>query len=430
MIRIRTRLGRAFVAAMVLLVCLAPATASAMTVREGDMVTVASGELISDDLYAFGNTITVDGIVDGDLVAFGQNVVIDGEVRGSVLGAAQTVRVNGTVGGSVRAAGALVDVTGQVGGDVIAGASQVTVSGSVGRDLAAGSADVRISGGIVRNVVVGANYLTIDGQVGGNVGASVNRVTVTKQGSVGGDLDYWSDAEADIQGTVAGTTTRHEPQTQTQRPTGLEGFARTMLGAALAWIQSFMGFLLLGLFMVFAVRRPTDGGSAAAIVRPWPSLGLGLAAFFGTPMAAGFLFVVGLFIGTWWLAFVLMMAYWLLLLAGVVVGSLAVGRAIMGKVSSSGEPALAWSLVLGLVVVWVVGAIPFIGWILGWLVMTAGVGGLLLLWMGKAEKPTAVPAVYVPQPPPAAVPPPPTPQPATPPAPPQPFEPPAQPPMA
>jgi hypothetical protein len=121
--------------------------------------------------------------------------------------------------------------------------------------------------------------------------------------------------------------------------------------------------------------------------RVWLSFGVGALVFFATPMAVLFVFIVGLFIGAWWLAFVLLAAFWLLLLAGLVVGGLAIGRAILRKTSATAEPSLVFSLLLGLALVWLVGAIPFLGALVGWLVMLAGTGALVLLWMGKGEKP-------------------------------------------
>jgi cytoskeletal protein CcmA (bactofilin family) len=395
------------VVTLLVVALLVPATALAIEIREGDSVSVARGEIVSDDLYAFGNSVTIDGTVDGDVIAFGQIVVIGGDVRGSVMGAAQAVRIDGNVDGSVRAAGATVDVDGRVGGDVLAGANRVSVAADVARDLAAGGQSVRISGTVGRNVLVGAESLVIDGSVGGDVEAQTTRVVVGSQGSVDGDLDYWSEREADVQGDVTGTATRHEPAVKERRSVSPAiGILNGILGAILAWVQSIVGFVLLGLVMVFAMRHPTDRGSRAAIVRVWLSLGVGLLVFFGTPMAAGFVFVVGLFIGAWWLSFVLLAVYWLLLLAGVVLGSLAVGRAILGKASSGREPALAWSLLLGILLVWVVAVIPVLGWLAAWAVMLTGAGALVLTWLGKDARPEA-PAVTAPGPvaPPAMTPP-------------------------
>jgi len=366
-----------------------PATAMAITVRDGDSVVVAKDETISDDLYAFGSTITIDGTVDGDVIAFGQIVVVTGDVRGSVITAAQTVRIDGNVKGSVRAAGSTVDVNGQVGGDVLAGANQVTVAGDVKRDLAVGAQSVSITGVVGRNVMAASDSLTVAGTVGGDVEAQSTRVTVASQGSIAGKLEYTSANEADVSGSVSGETLRHEPPPQGQSG-GSGGAASVILGAFVAWIQWFVGFLILGLFMVFAFRRPTLGGSQAVLDRPWLSLGAGLVVFFGTPMAGLFVFIVGLFVGAWWLAFVLFTVYWLLLLAGLIVGSLAVGRAILRKAWADREPALAWSFVLGLTLVWLAAAVPLLGWLAAWAVMMVGTGALVLLCLGQAQRPEPV----------------------------------------
>ena len=180
--------------------------------------------------------------------------------------------------------------------------------------------------------------------------AESNRVTVTSEGDVGGDLDYWSTADAEVQGTVSGQPRSMSHQEQERRSDGGAGGAGgAMVGVVLAWAQSFVGFALLGIVLVFAFTRATRAGSQAAIVRVWPSLGVGLAVFFGTPMAVAFVFAAGLFIGAWWLSFVLAAAYWLLLLAGMVIGSLAIGRppknskfiAVVGDSHPLGPPVIA-----------------------------------------------------------------------------------------
>jgi cytoskeletal protein CcmA (bactofilin family) len=389
---------RAWTVAIALgLTLMAPASAGAMTVRQGDSAGVPKGEVLADDLYAFGNTITVDGTVDGDVVAFGQVVIVNGDVRGSVITAAQTVRIDGTVGGTVRAAGSTVDIGGRVDGDVVAGANQVSITGQVKRDVAAGAQRVSITDSVGRNVMTGSESLSITGKVGGNVSAQSSRVSVAKDGSVAGNLEYWSAEQASVQGRVSGQTTRHEPQAKAQAgPTGAAGMASAALGVVVAWVESLLGFLLLGLLMVFVFRHPTEGGSQVVLNSAWSSLGAGALVFFTTPMALIFVFVVGLFFGAWWLAFVMMAAFWLLLLAGLIVGGLAVGRAILRRTSAAEEPSLTISLLLGLALVWLVGAIPFLGALVGWVVMLVGTGALVLLWMGKGQPPAARSAVETP----------------------------------
>src|SRR4051812_50109729 len=46
--------------------------------RSGDTVTIAAGETVSNDVYAFAGTVRVDGTIDGDLIASGGRVEVAG----------------------------------------------------------------------------------------------------------------------------------------------------------------------------------------------------------------------------------------------------------------------------------------------------------------------------------------------------------------
>src|SRR5512137_1846374 len=75
--------------------------AAAYDGRSGENVVIGKDEVINDDLFAGGSTVTVDGTVNGDLVAGGQTVVINGKVTGNVIAVGGSVTVNGEVGHDV-----------------------------------------------------------------------------------------------------------------------------------------------------------------------------------------------------------------------------------------------------------------------------------------------------------------------------------------
>ena len=72
-----------FVLALFILV---PA-ASAYDGRGGENVVIGKDEVIDDDLFVGGSTVTVDGTVNGDLITAGQTVTINGKVTGNVIAA-------------------------------------------------------------------------------------------------------------------------------------------------------------------------------------------------------------------------------------------------------------------------------------------------------------------------------------------------------
>ena len=69
---------------------------------------IGKDEVINDDLFVGGATVTVDGTVNGDLITMGQTVVINGKVTGDVLTAGSVRHREPLDGPDVFAAGAAV----------------------------------------------------------------------------------------------------------------------------------------------------------------------------------------------------------------------------------------------------------------------------------------------------------------------------------
>ncbi len=392
----RFRLCSLGVAAIALLALVAPSQALAFEQRTGTNVVVS--DPVSDDLFLFGTSIDVPATVDGDVFAFGQTISISGDVNGTVVASGQTVQITGSVADAVRAAGQDVEIGGSVAEDVmLAGATvRVTGDGSVGRDALVAGQTVSLEGPVGRNVLAGANSLTIASSVGGDVTAEVDKVTVTSSGSIDGDLDYTSRRQADVQGQVAGQTTRHEPIIRTTRRAPSPALGAFL--AVLGWIRGLIGVLLLGIAVVFLGRGGAVIASDVLVARPWLSLGIGFALLFAVWPVAASVFFLGLLVGGWWIAFVLLAAVWLLALVGMIVGGLALGRTVLGWMHAKWHPVFAMGL--GIIVIWVVGAVPFVGWLLGFAAVTIGTGATALALWGRTTRtqPPAEQVYAVPQP--------------------------------
>ena len=179
--------------------------------RTGNTVTIAAGETVSNDVYAFAGTVRVDGTVDGDLVASGGLVDVAGTVTGDVLAAAGSVNISGTVGGDTRIAGGTLTVGGAIKEDLLATGGQLTVtsSGTVGEDL-----------------IAGTGQLTIDGAVTGNVLAQTG--TYTKAGTIGGTEDVTITArdESTLPAGPAGSCSGRNPTGHRCHPALPRGRAR------------------------------------------------------------------------------------------------------------------------------------------------------------------------------------------------------------
>ena len=112
--------------------------AAAARLTQSDLVLVRADDVVTEDLYAAGNRITIEGRIEGDLIAAAfEEVLISGEVTGDVTVVAGRVTITGTVGGSVRVAAGLVQIGGSIAEDLAVASWETVVdpTGTIGRDL-------------------------------------------------------------------------------------------------------------------------------------------------------------------------------------------------------------------------------------------------------------------------------------------------------
>ncbi len=212
--------------------------------RTGDTVTIAAGETIPNDLYAFAGTVRVDGTVDGDLVASGGLVDVTGTVTGDVLLAGGSVNITGTVGGDARIAGGTLTVGGAVKEDLLATGGQLTVtsSGTVGEDL-----------------IAGTGRLSIDGAVAGNVLARTG--SYAKTGTIGGTEDV----------TITPVNSR----------AGQPEAAPTATQQVVDAVRHFLVVVLVGALMIWLTPRAYAAIKTTLRQQPLPSAGWGIVGVLG-----------------------------------------------------------------------------------------------------------------------------------------------------
>ena len=383
------RLLKAAAASVVLLAILSGVAiaqgAAADKLRTGDTVTVAAGETVPNDLYAFAGTVQIDGTVDGDLVASGGLIEVTGTVTGDVLAAGGRITINGTVGGDTRIAGGTISVGGDLKEDLAATGGQLTLtsSGTVGED-----------------VMAATGQLTIDGTVTGDVLARTG--TYTKGGTVGGTEDV----------TITGR------EGQPPQP-GEPGAAPTATQQVLDAVRHFLVVVLVGALLIWLAPRAYAAMKRTLRERPVSSAGWGIIAFIGYFVllivvllamillaiafgVLGFSDLIGLdilggivtILGAS-LAFAIVAGYLADALVGVVLASL-----VMRGESTSRWRELAL-LAAGAAVVVILSSLPVVGPWVKLVVILLGLGAVLLWIRGRRSPTASAPGGSV-QPPPAS----------------------------
>ena len=342
----------------------------AADLRSEDTVTVAAGEVVDDDLYIAGNTVIIDGVVNGDLWAFGSIITVNGEVNGSIVAAGQTVSINGNVGHAARLAGETLNINGDISGDLIVFSSETNIANKakIGGDFLFGAGVVSIGGLVEGDVKGGGGAVSISNGVQGDVELEVDNLTLSSTADIGGDLTYTSENEADIQAgaKIGGETTHNVPEVEEAAP--FSGIGGKVVGFLMAFVTG----------LIIILVAPGRSASIADSIRskPWASLGWGAAILFATPIAAIMVCftVIGIPVGL-----IALVLYAIAIYISQVFVGLFIGRWIIGRFRETESKAImVGALASGLVILKLLGLIPYLGFWVGLAIALFGLGAVLV----------------------------------------------------
>jgi hypothetical protein len=353
--------------------------------RGGETVTVPSGEVVEGDLYLGGGDIIVDGTVNGDLFGAGRSLTINGEVNGGISFAGQTITLNGNVGNGARIAGQSITINGNIGRDLFAAGSDLTISNQsvVKGDLVLGAGTARIIGRIDGDIKGSVGVATITHLVGGSVHLKVDKLTVTSSAKIQGNLTYTSKNQATVQSgaIIKGTTTLKLPE-----PT--PSILPVLAGVAVVWqVLAFLMILIIGIIVILIASRRVTSLADSVQARPWQSLGWGAVILIMTPIAAIIVMitVIGLPLGL-----ISLVLYGIALYLAQIPIALLIGRLIIRQNRELGSKGMMiGALALGLVILFLLRLIPFVGWIVGLLTIVFGLGSLITAYRRNIKVYTA-----------------------------------------
>ncbi|HSE29476.1 MAG TPA: polymer-forming cytoskeletal protein [Candidatus Saccharimonadales bacterium] len=346
-------------------------SANAATFLGQDAPTIGQDQVVDGSLYIAGNTVTVAGTVKGDLFCGGQSVEISGMVEGDVICSGQTVNVTGTVTGDVRVAAQMFSLGASVDKSVTVFGQTVNFNqGSfIGFDATVFAETLNANGQISRDLVANAGTLNISGVVSRLVQANVNNLNIAND-SIVGDVDYTSSREAEV---ADGATVASLERTVVT-PTEVEP-SNPVLMLISGMAYWFVAMLLIGAAILIVKPGILPSASDSIKANPGAAIGWGALFLFATPIISLLLAITIVGIP---LAFLILLAWFIVLIVSQPIAAYFVGNWIMAKTNVKwGE---IWtrmaSLALGLLIIVVLTAIPFVGWLFALTATALGAGSL------------------------------------------------------
>jgi cytoskeletal protein CcmA (bactofilin family) len=328
--------------------------------------------------------VTKANVAD-DIFTAGQYVHFESVSAKSIIAAGMSLSFQGISAKDLILAGGQIDLSGNVTDDVIAAACpfcpfggqlHVTSTMQIGDDARLAGRDITVDGRIGGDLFAAAQQFRLSGEIVGNARIEAERIVLTPGARIGGDLLYASRTEPEIlDGAVVTGKLR---QVETQSPFAKEMPKNWIWYFVLAVLGALLALVLLGAALQLAMPGLLSNAAATAVDRPWVSLGRGLALALLLPGAVALLMatVIGVPIGL-----VTMASYFVLLTLALVAISYCIGLFVRGFSSHKGIPIGLGSRILwtatGILILVIVGLVPFVGWAIGMIAMIAGLGAVV-----------------------------------------------------
>jgi len=350
-------------------------TSYAFTTRTGQDIEIPKSETIDGTLFISGQRVKIDGDVKGDIICAGQTVEINGRVDGDIICGGQTITINSAVNGNIRVGGQTINIDGQVIRNVDAFGQTITSNASVQREFYAAGQTLQLNGVIDGNVQGSAQAANITAKIGKNVNLTVQDLTISPNAKINGNLSYTSSKSGNIAGgSVAGKVDHTVIQEQPQQYREITGSKIT------GDIISGMIHLLIGLLIIALWPVPITNARRIMMTHAGRSLGIGALLLFITPVViiAVAVTIIGIPI-----AILLAIAYGIAIFVSRILVAIVIGRELLDNYWKTKKDSLVWAAIIGIIISWIIFAIPVIGGIASFIAILWGLGGVYYFFRGR-----------------------------------------------
>jgi hypothetical protein len=360
---------------------------------------VPAGVVVDHDVLLIGNNVYIEGVVNGNAFILGNQVVVSGVINGSLVMLAQNAAIGGNITGAAYAAALTLDLPD---------------TASIGRDLYALTVSLtsKPASAVERHLFA----LGLDAGLNGRIGGDLHTVLGPIQ-LYNGVVRLLGFEELTLELRFEAPSAPAEPQTtiiplpgskvqlrfKFQGPLPAFDWNSWALNALRGWAV----LLVFGLLWLWLRRSTLEVSGVPLRARPWRTLAIGLLVlvislnlFLVALLLMAVIFAIGLglnAIGLWPIS----IALWVLAYAHLFVGLallvlfitygtkiLVAYHLLAWLMSKAAWPRTTWMAVLALVagtlIYILLRSLPYVGWVIGLLVIAAGMGSA---WLAYREAP-------------------------------------------
>ncbi|HLD21835.1 MAG TPA: polymer-forming cytoskeletal protein [Patescibacteria group bacterium] len=340
-----------------------------MSLHAGNMIRLT--DVVDRDVYAAGYQISFGNEIQGDVFAAGSDITIDQHVTGSVRVAGSTIIINGEVDGNVLAFGNSIRIEKDavIHGHVNAYGASITIDGTVDQSVDSRGAFVTLNSTLNSPAYIEAEQVEVGSNAVLNDAVRIlgpKKPTIAAQATGAEHITYEYKESNNKKGSGATPTTEW-----------VQFVIVLMIGIK---IYAFLVMVILGIILLAFVPKFVRDVTANMVKKQSGTVWLtGVLTVLLVPMVAIMLAITLIGIP---FALLLMLLYGIILCFSTLFVGVVVGDWIFKKKHG---PYL--SFFVGFLLVSIVFAIPFLGWMIKLGAIIWGTGGILYtFWANRSKK--------------------------------------------
>jgi cytoskeletal protein CcmA (bactofilin family) len=363
-----------------LLACALPLAAPALEWHATNDFALKPGQTLTNELWLSAETAKISGVAERGVFVQAQTLELAGAYRRDVWALADTLEYSGRAEQAVRvAAKRSVQLSGDIGGTLLAFGDTVQLQKSlrVADDVVLLGQDIIVEGTLSNQLWALGNKVTLAGEIGGSVRIVAEEITLLPGTKIAGDLRYSSTKDlVKPEGvTIGGQLLR------VAKPNfGLGLPALSLAQLVTLQFAMFLAALLVGLPFVSVFPLFTSRAVTALRTQSNKCLLAGGIALAALPMVAvmAALTWIGLPLGL-----LLLGIYGALLYLAKIIVAIPLAAWLLTLRGPAGRPLGALPvLVVGLFLLYIGAALPFVGFAVWLATVLYGMGALVLALLG------------------------------------------------
>ena len=330
---------------------------------------VTSYAYTNDGLFRADYDITVSDDMEGSAFLAGNMVTIKNKVDGILFTAGNVLNViNQSDYGFI--AGSTINIADSKYKDLfIAGASINLENVEISRDLYVAGSSIKLIGNVGRNVFVAGDEVTIDGVINGDVYIDSQSIVINSNAVINGKLKYNDDAKIELSkdAIINEKSTYKNPNTESAKIDTNKPIASIIVSKLINALINFLNILVVGLLMVLLLPSVFNKLRELEANKLLPSFAWGLLILVAAPIISLIAMITFVGVST---GIIAITSYCVLLYISTILSTFTITSLIFkDKIKN---PYLI--LLIGLVCLYVIKLIPFVGGLVTFAFICIGLG--------------------------------------------------------